>query len=65
MMMRYGYPLWTTAALLASQLAVGRAETDFSVTNTDNYVWNQTEWSLATNRLVQNQYQARLSLANG
>jgi hypothetical protein len=41
------------------------AVTDFSVTNEENWSWDQGDWSLTTNRYVPGQYQSRMSLANG
>jgi hypothetical protein len=52
--------------LPALMLALGaQAQTDFSVTTTSNYAWNQTEWSLTTTNFIPGQYQSRISLANG
>jgi hypothetical protein len=42
-----------------------KAQTDFSVTTTSNYTWNQTEWSLTTTNFIPGQFQSRISLANG
>ena len=41
------------------------AQTDFSVTSSGIYAWNQSDWSLTTTRFTPGQYQSRLSLANG
>ncbi|KAH8685776.1 glycoside hydrolase family 65 protein [Tricladium varicosporioides] len=51
------------STLLLSSRAL--ASTDFSVTTTSNYAWNQSTWTLTSNRYIPGQYQARLSLANG
>jgi hypothetical protein len=52
--------------LLPLLLSFGaHAQTDFAVTSTDIYTWNQTEWSLTTTRFTPGQYQSRISLANG
>jgi hypothetical protein len=57
---------FTTFLLACLMLSLGAlAQTDFSVTTTSNYAWNQTEWSLATTKFIPGQYQARISLANG
>jgi hypothetical protein len=58
----------TFTTLLLAVLALGlgaQAQTDFSVTTTSNYEWNQTEWSLTTTKFIPGQYQSRISLANG
>jgi hypothetical protein len=52
--------------LAALMLSFGaQAQTDFSVTTTSNYTWNQSEWSLATTNFIPGQFQSRISLANG
>jgi hypothetical protein len=57
---------FTTLLLAFLVLSFGaQAQTDFSVTTTSNYAWNQTEWSLTTTKFVPGQYQSRMSLANG
>ncbi|RDW79799.1 putative ATH1 acid trehalase [Coleophoma cylindrospora] len=48
--------LWSTAVLAA---------TDFSVLSAGLSTWNQTDWSLTCRKLVQGQYQSRISLSNG
>lgn len=53
------------AGALLSIVGTVVAQTDFSVTNKDNYNWNQTEWSLATTNFNPGQFQSRISLANG
>lgn len=56
-----------TVALLLSVLRLTYATTpnDFSVVGNTLSTWNQTEWSLTANQLVQGQFQSRLNLANG
>jgi hypothetical protein len=56
----------TTAGLFAlAKLANGQAQPEFSVTDVDNFAWNQSEWSLTGTNFIPNRWQARLSLANG
>lgn len=57
--------LVTALGVLCNFLAVGLAQTDFSVTNGGLSTWNQSEWSLTSTKLVPGQYQSRLSLSNG
>ncbi|KAE8448089.1 hypothetical protein EG329_009854 [Mollisiaceae sp. DMI_Dod_QoI] len=39
--------------------------TDFSVTTSGIYSWDQSDWSLTATKLIPGQYQSRMSLANG
>ncbi|CZR59855.1 probable ATH1 Acid trehalase, vacuolar [Phialocephala subalpina] len=42
-----------------------QAATDFSVTGSGIYEWNQSDWSLTATKYIPGQYQSRMSLANG
>jgi hypothetical protein len=53
-----------TLALLFAAGSGVKALTDFSTTS-GIVKWNNTEWSLTTNKYIPGQYQSRLSLANG
>lgn len=54
----------TLFALLLLSLGV-QAATDFSVTTSGIYSWNQSDWSLTATKFIPGQYQSRMSLANG
>jgi len=56
---------YQTALVALGILSWTNAQTDFSVVNNKLSTWNNSEWSLTTNTLIQGQYQARPSLANG
>ncbi|KUJ11837.1 glycoside hydrolase family 65 protein [Mollisia scopiformis] len=51
-------------ALLLLDLGV-QAATDFSVTTSGIYSWNQSDWSLTATKFIPGQFQSRMSLANG
>lgn len=51
-------------ALLLLALGV-QAATDFSVTESGIYEWDQNDWSLTATKYIPGQYQSRMSLANG
>jgi hypothetical protein len=52
-------------ALSCSLPTAGAQGADFSITSSNYTSWNQSAWSLTSTSLIQGQYQARVSLANG
>ncbi|CAG8951114.1 hypothetical protein HYFRA_00006512 [Hymenoscyphus fraxineus] len=53
-------------ALVASTIGVPDTQAeDFSVLDKSNYKWNESTWSLTTEKFRPGQYQSRLSLSNG
>ncbi|KAI9843245.1 MAG: hypothetical protein M1837_006534 [Sclerophora amabilis] len=61
------FSLWNSglvaSCLLAARLVRAQGA-DFAVPS-EYTNWNNEEWTLSTNRLIQGQYQSRLNLANG
>ncbi|KAH8820869.1 glycoside hydrolase family 65 protein [Xylogone sp. PMI_703] len=51
--------------LVAATATRALAQTDFSVVNGGLSTWNQSEWSLTTDKFVPGHYQSRISLSNG
>lgn len=57
----------TPSIVVALLAAVGpsKAQEDFSITSSEFTSWDNDNWVLSTNRLIQGQYQSRAPIANG